>query len=118
MSGFQREMVLGKNASDLKTISTKEGEKITQKILKAGGREKNMESKFRRMDGEEIDVLFSVESLEIDGSMCFIGSFIDISQRKKAEKEIKRLNQSLEKKSRKKKNKIIRLNIFKYYLIR
>lgn len=98
MSGFQREMMLGKNASDLKTISAKEGEKITQKILKAGGREKNMESKFRRMDGEEIDVLFSVESLEIDGSMCFIGSFIDISQRKKVEKEIKRLNQSLEKK--------------------
>lgn len=101
MSGFKREMIIGKNASDLKTISTEEGEKIRQKILDAGGREKDIESKFRMINGEVIDVLFSVESIEIDGTMCFIGSFIDITQRKKSEEQIKQLNLTLEKRVKK-----------------
>lgn len=97
MSGFDKEMVIGKNALELKTLSAEELKRIKKQTLDAGGQEKNLESKFRRCNGEIIDVLFSVESIEIDGEMCFIGSFMDITERKKAEKEIKKLNQNLEK---------------------
>jgi PAS domain S-box-containing protein len=97
MSGFDKEMVIGKNALELKTLSAEELKKIKKQTLDAGGQEKNLESKFRRCNGEIIDVLFSVESIEIDGEMCFLGSFMDITERKKAETEIKNLNQTLEK---------------------
>ncbi|RVT78388.1 PAS domain S-box protein [Flavobacterium sufflavum] len=97
MSGFDKEMVIGKNALELKTLSAEELERIKKQTFDSGGHEKNLESKFRRCNGEIIDVLFSVESIEIEGEMCFIGSFMDITQRKKAEKEIKKLNQNLEK---------------------
>ncbi len=97
MSGFDKEMVIGKNALELKTLSAEELKRIKKQTLDAGGQEKNLESKFRRCNGEIIDVLFSVESIEIDGEMCFLGSFMDITERKKAEAEIKNLNQTLEK---------------------
>lgn len=97
MSGFDKEMVIGKNALELKTLSAEGLKRIKKQTLDAGGQQKNLESKFRRCNGEIIDVLFSVESIEIDGEMCFIGSFMNITQRKKAEKEIKKLNQNLEK---------------------
>jgi PAS domain S-box-containing protein len=97
MLGFETKQILGKKSYQIKAISDDECERITQLIVSNQGSCKEIESTFIRTNGELIHVHFSVESLEIDGSMCYLASFIDISQRKITEEEIKVLNQNLEK---------------------
>lgn len=97
MSGFDKKALIGKDSNELNTISNNEAKKIKKQILDSGEGQKNLESKFRRSNGEVLDVLSSVDSINIDGEMCFVGSFINITLRKKAEEEVKILNQTLEK---------------------
>jgi PAS domain S-box-containing protein len=97
MLGYKSNQLLGKKSYQIKAITTEECERITHLIEKNQGSCKEIETTFKRTNEEHIHVHFSVESLEIDGSMCYIASFIDISQRKVTEEEIKILNQNLEK---------------------
>lgn len=110
LSGFEREKILDKPANELNIISQEEGEKIVQDILKASGSAANLESTFRRANGKLIDVLFSVESIEVDNAMCFVGAFIDVTERKKAEEEIKLLNEILEKRVEERTEELIKKN--------
>ncbi|MGL2967131.1 PAS domain S-box protein [Flavobacterium sp. XGLA_31] len=112
MSGFEKSNLIGKTTHDLDTISTEEADRILSKVAAGGGQERNMESKLKRMDGEMIDVLFSVETIEIDGNLCYIGSFIDITERKKSEENTKRMNLSLEKRVEKRTAEIIKQKKF------
>ena len=50
-----------------------------------------------KADGTKIEILKSVVPTKINGQEYLIESFIDISQRKQAEQELKELNQNLEK---------------------
>ncbi len=97
MLGYETKQILGKKSYQIKAIPSEECERITQLIEFNQGSCKEIESTFKKANGELIHVLFSVESLEIDGSLCRLASFIDISQRKITEEEIKVLNQDLEK---------------------
>jgi PAS domain-containing protein len=81
----------------LHLIDKNESNLILSKINQTGFNGKNMETHLTKKDGQEIDVLFSIEKLEIEGNLCYIGSLIDITERKRTEKEIIRMNQNLEK---------------------
>lgn len=97
MLGYKTNQILGKKSYQIKAIPSEECERITQLIEFNQGSCNEIESTFKKANGELIHVLFSVESLEIDGSLCRLASFIDISQRKITEEEIKVLNLDLEK---------------------
>jgi len=97
MTGYEKSFVIGKSSLELQLISKNDSKLILEKINRIGFDGKNMETQLKKKDGQSIDVLFSVEKLEIEGNLCYIGSLIDITERKRAENDIIRINQSLEK---------------------
>lgn len=97
MVGIDKKLLLSKKSNSFDTLPLQEFEKVIKQILHNGKDKKEIESELKTADGKSINVLYSIESIEIEGVMCYIGSFIDITQRKKSEKEIQLLNQSLEK---------------------
>lgn len=101
LSGFDQKALVGKTPLELGTIKPEESEKIRKNLKDEGGHKRNIESQLKRLDGTLIDVLFSVESIEIEGKMCYIGTFIDITERKKSEINTQRMNLELEKRVKK-----------------
>ena len=101
LTGFHKSSLEGNNAIQHGAIKPEEAEKILQNIKDEGGHKRNIESQLKRLDGTLIDVLFSVESIEIEGKMCYIGTFIDITERKKSETNTLRMNLELEKRVKK-----------------
>jgi PAS domain S-box-containing protein len=97
MTGFDKSEIIGNSSIELKLIDKEESNRIITTLLHAGGHKKNMETQLTTKDGRKIDVIFSIEKMEIDGNLSYIGSFIDITERKRAENDILRMNQSLEK---------------------
>lgn len=97
MVGIDKNLLLDNSSNSFDNLSLNEFEKIIQQIMRKDGNKKEIESELKTADGKSINVLYSIEPIEIDGVLCYIGSFIDITQRKKFEEEIKQLNQNLEK---------------------
>lgn len=101
LSGFDKKALVGKTPIELGTIKPEESAKILKNLKDEGGHKRDIESQLKRFDGTVIDVLFSVESIEIEGKMCYIGTFVDITERKKSEINTLRMNQELEKRVKK-----------------
>lgn len=97
LSGFDKKALVGKTPLELGTIKPEESEKIRKNLKEEGGHKRDIESQLKRSDGTVIDVLFSVESIEIEGKTCYIGTFVDITERKKSEINTQRMNLELEK---------------------
>jgi PAS domain S-box-containing protein len=107
MTGYNREEIIGKKSIEVNILNAEDREKTLYQILRAGGRGKDIESRIRKTTGEIIDVLFSVERIEIDNEMCFAYAWVDISARKKAEGQIRILNDTLEKRVQEKTREIV-----------
>jgi len=101
LSGFDKTALVGKTPLELGTIKPEESAKILKNLKDEGGSKRGIESQLKRFDGQTIDVLFSVESIELDNKMCYIGTFIDITERKKSEINTLRMNLELEKRVKK-----------------
>lgn len=101
LSGFDQKALVGKTPLELGTIKPEESEKIRKNLKEEGGSKRGIESQLKRFDGTIIDVLFSVESIELDNKMCYIGTFVDITERKKSEINTQRMNLELEKRVKK-----------------
>ena len=101
LSGFDKKALVGKTPLELGTIKPEESEKIRKNLKEEGGHKRDIESQLKRSDGTVIDVLFSVETIEIEGKMCYIGTFVDITERKKSEINTQRMNLELEKRVKK-----------------
>ncbi|GAA4022065.1 hypothetical protein GCM10022386_01310 [Flavobacterium cheonhonense] len=101
LSGFDQKALVGKTPLELDTIKPEESEKIRKNLKEEGGSKRGIESQLKCFDGTIIDVLFSVESIELDNKMCYIGTFVDITERKKSEINTQRMNLELEKRVKK-----------------
>lgn len=93
---YEREKLIGKKSVDINMISWEEREKSIKQIEENGGQDKNTEIKITKADGKQIDILFSTETLEIDGKLSHLYAFVDISERKKAEEKLKEVNKELD----------------------
>jgi len=89
LSGYTKEEMLGettlhlyKNAEDRNRII---------EIVKKDGGAKNVEIQFVRKDGRLIDGQISIKTIITDREECFLSTIMDITERNKAEVEIKRL---------------------------
>src|SRR5687767_11967141 len=63
--------------------------------LRREGRVTGLEIEVRSKAGAVLDILASVEPIELDGEECLVGVFHDITARARAEREVERLNQRL-----------------------
>ena len=90
-TGFSREDAVGKTREDL-NIWTKQQRQQARESLNEYGSVTNLETVFRNKKGEERDILWSGEIIMLNGEPCLLGAWIDITERKKYEKEIARLD--------------------------
>jgi two-component system, cell cycle sensor histidine kinase and response regulator CckA len=93
--GYTREEVIGQNPLDLGIWPDPEDRVKMVEILKKQGRVKDFETRFRWKSGEIGDVLFSGEVIEVAGQQYLLGLTHDITERKRADKERKKLEQQL-----------------------
>ncbi|MBI3520988.1 MAG: CHASE3 domain-containing protein [Bacteroidetes bacterium] len=98
--GFSREQMIGKKSSDLGITSGYWREKIGAQIKTTVGPIHGVEIKLRNANEQKIDMLSSFESIEIDNQICLLSSFIDITDRKLADKKIHQLHLDLEQKNK------------------
>ena len=96
ITGYTKEEVIGHNSEELELIDKEEREKILERI-KAPGSLRNYEVRVKNKNGKILWVLNSMEKLVIKGETCILTILYDISERKKAEEEIRIVNQQLEK---------------------
>ncbi len=94
--GMKPDELVGEVTDTLAIFKAFDCANLRRQIIDSGGRERNFECVFLTKAGE-VDVLFSVESLMIDDINCFVSSFVDITERKRSEREVKWLNETLEK---------------------
>ena len=100
-TGFTREEVLGKGAQDV-LWPVPEGRTDMMRELEKHGRLRHLDLKMRTKAGPFLDVLVSVEVIEIDGVRHTLGSAIDITERnrvaealRESEQRFRRLVQDL-----------------------
>ena len=94
--GYSREEVVGRTALDLSIYpNAEERTKLIEKLLTQGDL-RDYEMTTRTKSGEVIHVLFSTELIELNGEAHALATILDITERKRAEAEILRLNAELE----------------------
>jgi len=95
MIELTRDEVVGKKGDDLNLIDTEERNKIMAEIQKSGSLH-NFELRARSHTGRILHLLTSIENTELAGEPSTIATMLDITERKRAEEVITRLNETLE----------------------
>jgi PAS domain S-box-containing protein len=94
--GYQPQEILGKTVGALNIyVNADERSQLIQN-LREQGRVRNHELLVRSKSGELRSLMVSMEPILYDNAECIISTFIDITDKKKAEEEIRRLNEDLE----------------------
>jgi PAS domain S-box-containing protein len=94
--GWSRDQLVGRTSVDTGLWQSSADRRRWTENLAAQGRSKDLEVTFRAHSGELRTVLFSAETLELDGEQCVLGLAYDITERKRMEAEIHVLNDQLE----------------------
>src|SRR5258706_3267799 len=90
--GFSREEVIGKTAAELELWANQTDRERVMRNFLTNGKLKNEELQFRTKHGNIITCDYSAELIELGGEKCGIAIVEDITDRKKAEVRILRLN--------------------------
>ena len=88
-TGYSREEILGHHAVDLKLFGSEEDRKILSELNKEQKWIQDVELHFRRKSGEVGTVLLSSDSFEANGILYDLTSALDITEREKAERQIR-----------------------------
>lgn len=94
--GYDINEVLGNSTLDLGIwVDLNERESVLQS-LKEKGYIKNLEVKLRKRNGDVNTYIFSADFVYLNGQNCMLSVGVDITDRKNAEAEIRKLNNELE----------------------
>jgi PAS domain S-box-containing protein len=96
LTGYKREEVVGRTSADLKIWHNPEARAEVVQLLLTQGQISNRETTYQMKNGEVRTFLTSSNVIEFDGQPHLITASIDITERKHAEKEVRRLNEELE----------------------
>lgn len=95
MVGYSREEMVGRTSVELGLVDAVAREKILQSIHE-NGYVHDVEIQVRKKDNQLLDIMMSTEQINIDGQVCALTIQYDITERKRAEAEVRRLNKDLE----------------------
>lgn len=94
-TGYRRDEILGRTALELNLwYDPADRDRIRQILLEQGALD-NEEIQFRTRNGEVRTGLLSIETIELDGTACFLSLSIDITARKQVEAALKQANVEL-----------------------
>lgn len=93
--GFLHEEVIGKTSVELKMIDSETREKILSRVKEKGFHIENVEVKLRDSKGKMKEVLSSTQTIDLKGELHMLNTLVDITDRKRIEKEIESSRQRL-----------------------
>ncbi len=96
LTGYTREEVVGKSSLELNIWADPADRARLVEGLRERGVVENLEAKFQYKDGSVIAGLMSARIIEVNGEMCILSVTRDISERIKAEEELRKAHDSLE----------------------
>ncbi len=88
--GYTREEIIGKSVFELGIWADEEERQDVRKQLAQNGYARNCELKYRSKSGEISYVVATTNLLDIGGEKCILGSFIDITEQKRAEEALRK----------------------------
>jgi len=91
--GYTREYLLSSSSIEIGFWVDPDQREEVKRIISEGGSVGDMEVRFRREKGEIRLGLYSAERIELDGEICILSQFIDLTERKHMENEMTRLGQ-------------------------
>ncbi|MBW4464873.1 MAG: PAS domain-containing protein [Pegethrix bostrychoides GSE-TBD4-15B] len=89
--GSDLDAVVGRTAKDLNLWATATSRDQMLQQIRQSGSVRNLEYTFRNRQGEPRSILFSAETIWLDGEECLVSVANDITERKQAEKALERL---------------------------
>lgn len=95
VTGYTREQVIGHTSADLGIWLSSEGRAEVVQLLLKQGQVRNRESQYRMKDGLVRVFLTSAEIIEFDDQPHLITASVDITERKRADNELRKSQQQL-----------------------
>ena len=89
--GSDLDSVVGRTAKDLNLWAEPEYRAEMLQLLRQSGSARNLEYTFHNRQGEPRSILFSAETIQLNGEECLVSVANDITERKQAEKALERL---------------------------
>lgn len=96
--GYSYEDVKGLRTTDM-NIWDKELREKTLSRLKISGLIKDLELKIRNKEGKEIDTITTIQIINIGGEDCIIAMVQDITEKNKAEEQLRKLSRAVDQSS-------------------
>jgi two-component system, cell cycle sensor histidine kinase and response regulator CckA len=95
MFGYRREEMVGASAGQLQTWRDAPKRELLIAELKERGRVGSFDIVGRTKSGETVEVLGSLELVEVESERCMLSFLVDISERKRREDELRRKEEEL-----------------------
>ena len=96
LSGYRRDEVLGRSAREMGIWPSPEASRRFVRELERKGVVRDWEQVYLRKDGEPYMVRLAAQVLTLRGEPHILSTFLDITEQKRAQEEIQRLNADLE----------------------
>jgi len=93
--GYGREEVVGRSTGALELFVDADKRELTLKHLRRGEASPLAELRLRTKSGEVCHVLAASRAITLEGALCSLGSFVDITERKRTEEDLMRALQAV-----------------------
>ncbi len=87
--GYTHDEVVGKCAADVALYANEADGARVRELVARDGFARDVDLKFVRRDGSELDVIWSVQTIDIGGEPYYLGTLQDITERKRAEEALR-----------------------------